>query len=55
MEWLSVKMVKCPVCGKEVEESEMVHHLCVDHLWSLRKAVRYGPLGGGEGRGLHNV
>ncbi len=49
--------VKCPVegCSVEVSEADMIHHLCVDHQWSLRKAVRYGPLCGGEGRGLHNV
>lgn len=48
-------MVKCPVCKVEVKEEDMVSHLCVDHLWSLRKAVRYGPLGGGEGKGVFNV
>jgi hypothetical protein len=48
-------MVKCPVCGEEVKEFDAVHHLTVVHQWSLRKAVCFGPLGGGEGKGLFNV
>ena len=54
---MSKKLLKCPVagCSVKVSEADMIHHLCVDHGWSLRKAVKYGPLCGGEGRGLHNV
>ena len=49
------EVAPCPECGEVVKESDMVHHLTVVHQWSLRKAVRYGPLGGGEGKGLFNV
>lgn len=36
--------VKCPECSVMLNRDSVIHHLTVDHQWSLKVALRWAGL-----------